>query len=88
MNDCKKCCYYSKITKRCVKFRCSVSDTAVFGMVCKKYSENKSKEVRCVDCLNLNKYNYCFAKKKCVDKENIKNFKHCISFIKKKKRRT
>ena len=79
MKDCKKCFYYYKQIKRCIKFKCDISDTKVFGSVCKNYLELKREKVKCKNCKNLNKYNFCLMKKVCMN-DTEKNRDFCETF--------
>ena len=83
MKSCKKCFYYNNEFKRCTKFKCDISDSIVFGSACKEYSEIKQNKVKCITCINMNKYGYCLIKKKCFTFEEKVKERKCRAFHKK-----
>jgi hypothetical protein len=86
MNDCKKCFYYNKQYKKCLRFKCDISDTEIFGSVCKEFTKVLTKKVKCINCGNINKYGYCLVKKRCFEFEDRVKEKQCRSYFKKKQR--
>ena len=84
MKDCKKCFYYYKQTKRCVKHKCDISDSKVFGSVCKDHYELKRNKVKCNSCKNMNKYGFCLVKKVCFTPEEKTKERYCKSHFQRK----
>lgn len=84
MKDCKKCFFYSKQNKKCVKFKCDVPDTKLYGSVCKEYLVIERKKVKCISCKNMNRYNYCLIKKICFAPEDKTKERYCRSYFEKK----
>jgi hypothetical protein len=84
MKSCRRCKEYDNKLKFCTLHKIQIEDV-LNATYCKRYRANvKTKEkVKCVNCKNINKYNYCFSKKRCFNFEERIKERQCINFIKK-----
>lgn len=82
---CKKCFNYNKDIKYCSKFERYIVDT-LSANVCKYYKGKilELKKAKCINCKNLNKYNYCYYKKRCFDFEERIKERRCSKYINKR----
>jgi hypothetical protein len=84
MKSCNKCENFNKQNKYCYEFKMNIIDV-ISATVCSKYKSKarRKEKVKCVNCKNINKYNYCHLKKRCFNFEERTKERQCINFIKK-----
>lgn len=84
MKSCNKCENFNKECKYCYIFKTNIIDP-LSANVCSRYdSKAKRKEkVKCVNCKNINKYNYCSYKRRCFNFEERIKERQCINYKKK-----
>lgn len=71
MKSCKFCRYYSNKSKYCQENKINIIDTTS-GDKCTKYKdirELNDDKVKCYKCKNINKYSYCYIKRRCFSEE-------------------
>lgn len=81
MKTCKKCIKYNKDLNYCKFYEINVLDR-LSATHCSKYKDKNKKrnKVKCISCANINKYNYCYFKRKCFDYEEITKDRQCVYF--------
>lgn len=81
MKSCKNCKNYDLNNKYCFFYHLKIIDD-VSAEVCKNYKERfkEKKNIKCLNCLNINKYGYCYIKKKCISEEEKLKKRNCKSF--------
>ena len=81
MKSCKNCKNYDLDYKYCFAFHIKIIDD-VSAEVCKFYKEKKKvpENIKCVNCMNLNKYGYCSVKKKCKNEDEKFKEHKCSQF--------
>ena len=85
IRSCNKCKKYNKLDKYCKEFKFNIVDTTS-ATYCKKYNSEVhiKKKIRCANCKNLNRYGYCYEKKRCFNEEEKYKTRQCINFRYKK----
>lgn len=85
MKSCRRCKNYNAGPKMCKLHNIKIEDilTATY---CSRYKPSvKIKEkVKCVNCKNINSYNYCYMKNRCFNFEERIKERQCINFMYKK----
>lgn len=81
-HSCKNCKHYETCSKYCYLFKQDIIDT-LSASHCKNYTEKRhlvTGKVKCYRCMYLNKYLWCYKKKRCFSYDEIHTEKKCISF--------
>lgn len=81
MKSCRRCKEFNKSLNNCKIHNIKIDDVLI-ATYCSKYNSTvKVKEkVKCVNCKNINKYNYCYSKNRCFNFEERTKERQCISF--------
>lgn len=86
MKSCNRCKKFDKLEQYCKEFELKISDTLT-ATYCKGYRsrtrEAIKKKVKCSDCRNMNKHNYCYEKRICFSDEDKYKTRQCIKHISK-----
>lgn len=85
MKSCRRCKNYIESSSYCKIHNIKITD--IFNATyCSSYNAKvKDKvNVKCVNCKNINKYNYCSIKKRCFNFEERIKERKCINFRSKK----
>lgn len=86
--SCKNCKHYSNNYGYCTAKEKNIIDK-MGATYCNIYDEKRkvTKElVKCKNCTNLNKYTWCYAKKKCINEDEQEKERRCISFKERRKK--
>ncbi len=85
MKSCKFCRYYKNESKYCRENKVNIIYTTSADK-CTKYKDVRKlngDKVKCYKCNNINKYSYCYVKRKCFSEEEQRKERKCINFQKK-----
>lgn len=85
MKSCKNCKKFNNITDKCYKFEVGIIDKTN-AQYCKFYEEKRDikEKIKCCWCEKVNKYNWCYHKKRCLTDIELKKQRTCLSFKYKK----
>ena len=84
--SCKNCRNYNWGEGYCLEKQAKIIDKTA-ASYCKSYYEKRNLpkgEVKCVKCININKYGWCCVKRKCFDETERIKTRRCINFKEKK----
>lgn len=81
MKSCRRCKEYRSNLKYCVINKITITDV-LNATYCKNYKQNikTRKDVKCINCKNINKYHYCIKKKRCFNFDERVKERQCINF--------
>ena len=89
MKSCRNCRHYRSRIRHCTKKDLHIID-CLSGDKCSAYKEKrdlKNATAMCSKCRNLNKYSYCWKKKRCFSEEEQNEKRKCIHFKRYKRRK-
>ena len=80
--SCNNCKFYRFNDRFCSAKEINIIDK-MGATYCKSYDEKRKlseNNVKCNNCLNINKYSWCYEKKKCIDEIEQEKPRRCAKF--------
>lgn len=87
--SCNNCKYYNLNYEYCSAKETNIIDK-MGATYCKTYDEKRKLVeggVKCVYCANLNRYSWCYEKKKCINEIDQEKERRCVKFKDRRKKK-
>lgn len=86
MKSCKNCKEFNNINQKCYHFNVGIIDKTN-AQYCTFYEDKrkiKKDKIKCLWCKNVNKYRWCYHKKRCLTEEELEKERNCVAFSNRK----